>query len=130
MRRFLKAVTVQLIPLSGVLFLLSCASVQHQTVQSGDLVSADKQGIAYMKRDNRTPPRTDALLASAHNNRAMISLKEGNRDQALLDFDKAIEADPSFAPAYNSRAQGLLLQDIALPMKSSIQHQAPSVCFI
>jgi tetratricopeptide (TPR) repeat protein len=103
---------IKLLVIGTVGFLFSCASIQHQQIESRDAVSYDKQGLAYMKGGTnakapsfgKTPERS-TLLAVAFNNRGMLSLEEGKQEQAILDFNKATEIDPMFALPYNNRAR-------------------------
>ena len=94
----------------GVLF--SCASIQHQQIESRDTVSYKQQGVAYMKGGTNAKVPSfvkslgrNTLLAVAFNNRGMLSMEEGKQDQAILDFNRATEMDPMFALPYNNRAR-------------------------
>lgn len=59
-----------------------------------------------------------ALLAQAYTNRGIIYAAQGNLDQAIVDYTKAIEAGPEYIDAYYNRGlahrqQGLKTQAIA-----------------
>jgi Tfp pilus assembly protein PilF len=43
-------------------------------------------------------------LAASYFNRGVVFSRMGDEKRALEDFDKAIETDPSLAPAYGQRA--------------------------
>jgi len=58
-------------------FLFSCASTQKSKGESGN--------------------------AEFYNNRGMANDKEGLYDQAISDYNKALEIDPKYAEAYNNR---------------------------
>ncbi len=57
--------------------LFSCASTQQKQVKSWD--------------------------ANFYNNRGNAYVEKGQYDQAILDFNKALEINPGYAEAYNIR---------------------------
>ena len=59
--------------------LFSCASTQEEHVESRD--------------------------AGFYNNRGIAKAEKGQYDQAILDYNKAIEIDPKYAEAYNNRGR-------------------------
>jgi len=52
----------------------------------------------------------EAEDADAYNNRGFAYIQKGELDQAIADFDKAIELDPELAEAYNDRGYAYYLK--------------------
>ncbi len=47
--------------------------------------------------------QTELIDAKAYNNRGTAYARKGQYDQAISDFNKALEINPRDAPAYNNR---------------------------
>src|SRR5215831_2723818 len=47
---------------------------------------------------------TSSMDAEAYNNRGIAYYKQGQNDQAISDYTKALEINPRYAEAYSSRA--------------------------
>jgi lipoprotein NlpI len=117
---------------AGLLF--SCAAVQQQQNESRDTVSCNRQGLVYMKGGSyaQAPPFSKApkmnpLLAAAFNNRGMISLEEGDYEQAILDLDKALDIDPANTVAYFNRALAYFLKGEYARFKSDVMKAQQSI---
>ncbi len=115
MRRFLEKVLTCVLSAICILFLVSCGSVHHYQMGQRDILSTNSQGLVYVKSEisdqvplNDKFPAMNSLLATAYNNRGMISMEEGKYDEAIWDFSRATEIDPGFALAYNNRARAYL----------------------
>jgi lipoprotein NlpI len=116
MKRWTKCF-IKLFVIGNAGFLFSCAAIQQQQNESRDTASFNRHGLVYMKGDSHAQgpsfskaPKMNSLLAAAFNNRGMISLEEGDYDQAILDLDKALEVDPANTVAYFNRALAYFLK--------------------
>ena len=61
--------------------------------------------ILYYSNVIRLNPADRLLTATAYYNRGNVYGEQGNFDQAIADYDRAIELDPSLGTAYNNRGK-------------------------
>lgn len=93
------------------------------SLQSGNLGEAETH---YRKAlESKATPE-------AHNGLGFVLARQGRTDEAIGEFQKAIEANPGFAPAYNNLAEALVgqgkLEDAATYYRRSLaQRPSPAV---
>ena len=114
-----------------VLALLLIVILADGPARAGDLSWCDK-GDALMDEDRfrraeklydlciATDDLTDHELALAHHRRGRAFMKQEQLEDALAAIDQALDADPTYHPAWNTRAWiGLLKNDLIVALDDS-----------
>src|SRR4030042_5342299 len=63
----------------------------------------EKEIIGYFTNASAQQKQTELRDAKAYNNRGLAYSHKGQYDQAISDFNKALEINPRYAEAYNNR---------------------------
>lgn len=111
------------LPMLGLLLMLSVALVQLEKWRKGITLPAFLLLVlfGFLTYERTKIWADDAILwkdvlgkypnvAQAWNNLGNLVLKEGNMQQALMDYNKAIELQPNYADAYSNR--GVILSQM------------------